>query len=55
MDCAACRAGVGCFLTPNYDYTKEVEASRISYLITVVIKDCSLMDLKLKLIVALSW
>ena len=41
----------------NCDYTEEVEASCISYLqlITVAIEDCSLMDLKLKVIVDLSW
>ena len=39
----------------NCDYTEEVEASFTSFLITVALEDSSLMDLKLKLIVGLSW
>ena len=46
---------VGCFLTPNCDYSEEVETSCTSYLITLAFEDSSLMDLKLKLIVASSW
>ena len=40
---------------PKCDYSEEVEASCTSYLITLALEDSSLMDLKLKLIVVLSW
>ena len=46
---------LGSYLTSNCDYLEEVEASCISYLITVALEDSNLMDLKQKLNVALSW
>ena len=40
-------------MTPNCDYSEEVEASCTSYLIALALEDSSMMDLKLKLICSL--